>query len=99
MAEVRDYSKVSWNELAYEWENEVRRLREKFNVEVKPKNNVGFCGFRSLMNKDASKQCRATTKIPSDEVCRTCSFFKTYEEVKRLNEEIEKCDYSREGEK
>ena len=92
---AKNYNKISWNELAYEWENERRRLMEKFKINFEPRNNESLCGFYSTINENPKMKCRATTKIPSEEVCRTCPFFRTYEEVKHLNEDLER--YVNEG--
>lgn len=80
-------SEKTWLELCDEWDDTVIPLRKKLGIKVKPRYNEGRCGFCNSYTFDG---CRATSKIPTPDVCVRCQFFRTPEEVRRFQREFER---------
>ena len=80
-----NYSNITWKKLGAEWEYTVRKLREKHNITVTTRCNVGLCGFLDT-NKN---KCEILRLKPSRETCERCKFFKTAEEVEIIFEKGE----------
>lgn len=79
----KDYNKISWDELAYEWNDTVITLRKKFHAPVGIRENYGICGFYDANPKKPNERCKVTTNVPSERFCKYCKFFKNIEEVKK----------------
>ena len=80
---LKNYTNVTWKELAEEWEYTVNKLRKKYNVAVTTRCNIGLCGFLD------TNKCEILRLKPSRGTCEKCKFFKTAEEVEIIFEKGE----------